>query len=545
MTDQTPPKPRFQLPLIFAAVLAGGMFIGQQLPRYDENVRFLPKGYESGQAAGTLDEIMRYIEARYVDTVNLDDVKKGAITHLLEQLDPHSVYISPEELEQVEEDMSGNFEGIGIEFLIVDDTIQVVTPLSGGPSEAAGIQAGDKIVTIGDSVVAGVKISNASIFKRLRGPKGTGVKIGILRSAEKNLRHFNIIRDVIPVHSVDVAYMLDDKSGYIKINRFSAQTYQEFMEALRPLVEEKGMQNLVLDLRGNPGGYLNEATEMLSQFFGDDKLLVYTQGRTEARRDYKSNGRARFNIQNIAVLIDEGSASASEIVAGAIQDHDRGWVIGRRSFGKGLVQEQYPLSDGGALRLTVSRYYTPSGRSIQREYKNDKNYEHEAERRLENGELSDASKIIVADSTKYYTGLGRVVYGGGGVTPDVFIPLDTSFANDYFFEARQHLAQFASRWMEGRDRSAFPENADAFVRQFQVNDAMMEEFVSYLEKQGVARNDKQLARCQAELRLQLKARIGKALFQDEGLYKVLNDDDPAVEKAIRVLRSGEPVAGKR
>ncbi|MCK6694175.1 MAG: S41 family peptidase, partial [Thermoanaerobaculia bacterium] len=385
----------------------------------------------------------------------------------------------------------------------------------------------------------------ASIFKRLRGPKGTNVKIGILRGAEKNLRHFNIVRDVIPVHSVDVAYMLDDKSGYIKINRFSAQTYQEFMEALRPLVEEKGMQNLVLDLRGNPGGYLNEATELLSQFFGEDKLLVYTQGRTEARRDYKSNGRARFNIQNIAVLIDEGSASASEIVAGAIQDHDRGWVIGRRSFGKGLVQEQYPLSDGGALRLTVSRYYTPSGRSIQRAYKNDKDYEHEAERRLENGELSDASKIAVADSTRYYTGLGRVVYGGGGITPDVFIPLDTAFANDYFFDARQHLAQFASRWMEGRDRSGFPSGADAFVRQFQINDAMLEEFVSYLEKQGVARNDKQLARCQAELRLQLKARIGKALYQDEGLYKVLNDDDPAVEKAIRVLRSGEPVAGKR
>lgn len=545
MTDQTPPKPRFQLPLLFAAILAGGMFIGQQLPRYDENIRFLPKGHEASQAAGALDEIMRYIQARYVDTVNLEDVKKGAITHLLEQLDPHSVYISPEELEHVEEDMSGNFEGIGIEFLIVDDTIQVVTPLSGGPSEAAGIQAGDKIVTIADSVVAGVKISNASIFKRLRGPKGTSVKIGILRGAEKNPRHFNIIRDIIPVHSVDVAYMLDDKSGYIKINRFSAQTYQEFMEALRPLVEEKGLQNLALDLRGNPGGYLNEATELLSQFFGDDKLLVYTQGRTEARRDYKSNGRARFNIQNIAVLIDEGSASASEIVAGAVQDHDRGWVIGRRSFGKGLVQEQYPLSDGGALRLTVSRYYTPSGRSIQREYKNDKDYEHEAERRLENGELSDASKISVADSTKYYTGLGRVVYGGGGITPDVFIPLDTAFANDYFFDARQHLAQFASRWMESRDRSGFPDNADAFVRQFQVNDAMLDEFVTYLEKQGVKRNDKHLARCQAELRLQLKARIGKALFQDEGLYKVLNDDDPAVEKATRVLRSGEPVAGRR
>lgn len=545
MSDQTPSQPRVRLPLLLAAVLAAGMFIGQQLPHSGPPVRFMPKGHAGNEAAGALDEIMRYIEARYVDTVDMADVEAGAITHLLEQLDPHSVYISPEELEHVEEDMSGNFEGIGIEFLVVDDTIQVVTPLSGGPSEAAGIQAGDKIVTIADSVVAGVKINNASIFKRLRGPKGTTVKLGILRGREKNLRYFTIARDVIPVHSVDVAYMLDDKTGYLKINRFSATTYQEFMESVRPLVEDKGMQNLVLDLRGNPGGYLNEATELLSQFFTDGKLLVYTQGRTEERRDYKSNGRARFNIQNIAVLIDEGSASASEIVAGAVQDHDRGWVIGRRSFGKGLVQEQYPLSNGGALRLTVSRYYTPSGRSIQRDYKNDADYEHEAERRLENGELSDASKISVTDSTKYYTGAGRVVYGGGGVTPDVFIPLDTSFVNDYFFEARQHLAQFASRWMEGRDRSGFPGNADAFVRDFRITDAVLNEFVAYLEGQGVARNDAHLAQCKAELALQLKARIAKALYQDEGLYKVLNDDDPAVEKAIRVLRSGEPVARKR
>ena len=545
MIDQTPPKSRVQLPLILAAVLAGGMFIGQQLPRYEQNVHFLPNSYKTGQAAGALDEILRYIDAKYVDTVDLDEIKEGAITHLLEQLDPHSVYISPDELQHVEEDMSGNFEGIGIEFLVVDDTIQVVTPLAGGPSETAGIQAGDKIVTIADSVVAGVKVNNASIYKRLRGAKGTTVKIGILRGVEKNLREFNVVRDVIPVHSVDVAYMLDDKTGYLKINRFSAPTYQEFMESLRPLVEEKGMRNLVLDLRGNPGGYLNEATELLSQFFADGKLLVYTQGRTEERREYTSNGRARFDIQNIAVLIDEGSASASEIVAGAIQDHDRGWVVGRRSFGKGLVQEQYPLSDGGAIRLTVSRYYTPSGRSIQRDYKNGKDYDHETDRRLENGELSDASKITVEDSTKYYTGSGRIVYGGGGITPDVFIPLDTSFANDYFFDARQNLAQFASRWMEGRDRSTLPATADAFVRQFQVSNPVFEEFISYLEKQGVARNDKQLAECQAELRLQLKARIAKALFQDEGLYKVLNDDDPAVEKAIQVLKSGAQVARRQ
>jgi carboxyl-terminal processing protease len=541
--EQKPSKFQVRLPLILAATLAAGMFIGQQLPRYDQNIRFLPGG-QAGPVAGTLDEILRYIEARYVDTVSAGSLKNGAIEHLLEQLDPHSVYITPEELAAVEDDMSGGFEGVGIEFLMVDDTIQVVTPLSGGPSEAAGILPGDKIVTINDTVVAGVKIDNGKIYKKLRGPKGSPVRLGVLRGREKSLRSFTIVRDVIPVKSVDIAYMLDDKTGYVRINRFSARTNQEFLESLRPLADDKGMQNLVLDLRGNPGGYLEEATDLLSQFFSDGKLLVYTEGRTEKRRDYKSNGRAQFNIQNVAVLIDEGSASASEIVAGAVQDWDRGWVIGRRSFGKGLVQEQYPLGDGGALRLTVARYYTPSGRSIQRDYKHDRDYDHEAERRYENGELSDATKIKPADSTQYFTGAGRVVYGGGGITPDVFIPIDTSFANDYFFDVRQLVPQFAARWMESHERSAFPSTVQDYVRSYSVSDEMLNELVAFAESHEVPRNDAELKQCRAELKLQLKARLAKILFQDEGLYAVLNDDDPAVAKALQVLRSGEPVAKK-
>lgn len=543
MSEQQPPsKFQIRLPLILAATLAAGMFIGQQLPHYDKNARFLPGG-QAGPVAGTLDELLRYIEARYVDTVSAGQLKNGAIEHLLEQLDPHSVYITPEELEAVEDDMSGGFEGVGIEFLMVDDTIQVVTPLSGGPSESAGILPGDKIVTINDTVVAGVKIDNGKIYKKLRGTKGSTVQLGVLRGKERSLRAFHIIRDVIPVKSVDIAYLLDDKTGYVKINRFSARTYQEFAEALGPLAE-KGMQNLVLDLRGNPGGYLEEATDLLSQFFPDGKLLVYTEGRTEKRRDYKSNGRAKFNISNIAVLIDEGSASASEIVAGAVQDWDRGWVIGRRSYGKGLVQEQYPLGDGGALRLTVARYFTPSGRCIQRDYKHDRDYDHEAERRLENGELSDASKIKYADSTKYYTGMGRIVFGGGGISPDVFIPIDTSYSNEYFFGVRQHIPQFAARWMESHERSTFPGDLQAFVRNYSIPDAMLNDLITYAEKQGIARKEAELKQCGTELQLQLKARIAKILFHEEGLYSVLNDDDPAVEKALQVLKSGEPVAKK-
>ncbi len=533
------PKLQTRLPLIMAATLAVGMFIGQKLPHYDRN--FSLESHNTG-ASGALDEILRYVEAKYVDSVDIEHLRITAIEHLLDGLDPHSIYISPDEIKAVEDDMNGEFEGVGIEFIILDDTIQVVAPLSGGPSEVAGILAGDKIVTINDTVIAGIKIETGKIYNRLRGPKGSKVKIGILRAHETTLRYFEVARDVIPVKSIDAAYMLDEHTGYMRVAHFNSNTYQEFMQFLTPLVEEKGLKNLVLDLRGNPGGYLEEATEMLSQFFPDGKLLVYTKGRVGQRKDYKSNGRARFDIQNVAVLIDEGSASASEIVAGAVQDWDRGWVIGRRSFGKGLVQEQYPLSNGGAMRLTVARYFTPSGRCIQRDYKHGQDYDHETERRLKNGELSNASKIQQADTTKYYTGQGRIVFGGGGVTPDIFIPIDTSFSSVYFTALRQQIPQFMSRWMENQNRATMTSTLTEFAKTFVVSDQMLEELVTYAEKQGTKKSPAELAKCRAELKLQLKARLAKTLFGDEGLFKVLNDDDPAVEKAIQVLKSGQPVA---
>ncbi len=537
------PKLQVRLPLLLAVTLAVGMFIGQLLPHHDRDIRFFPSS-SAGPVSGALDEIIRYIQEKYVDTVDVTALKTGAIDHLLQQLDPHSVYITPDEVQAVEDDMNGGFEGVGIEFIMVDDTIQVVTPLVGGPSEAAGILPGDRLVRIGDSLVAGVKVDNGKIYRLLRDKKGTQVRLGIIRGQEKVEREFLVTRDMIAMHSVDVAYMLDDRTGYIKVNRFSANTQEEFMENLRRLVEDQGMQHLVLDLRGNPGGYLQGATEMLSQFFPDGKLLVYTKGRTDEPKEYKSNGRARFNIQNVAVLIDENSASASEIVAGAIQDWDRGWIIGRRSFGKGLVQEQYDLHDGGALRLTIARYYTPSGRSIQRDYKHDPDYNRESERRLKNGELSDPARIKLADTTKYYTGQSRIVFGGGGITPDVFIPIDTSFANPYFQKVRGFIPQFIARWMENRDRTTLPADLEDFVQSFTVSDALLEELVAYGEKQGVPRVPAQLAPSRTELKLHLKARLAKVLFKEVGMYKVLNDDDPAVEKALQVVRSGEPVAKK-
>lgn len=537
--NEQSPKLQTRLPLLLAAALAVGMFIGQQLPHYDRNFRL-----ESKRAfnSGTLEEILRYVEAKYVDTVDVESLRTRAIEQLLDELDPHSVYISPDELKAVEDDMNGEFEGVGIEFIVLDDTIQVVAPLSGGPSEVAGILAGDKIVRINDSIIAGIKIETGKIYNKLRGPKGSKVKIGILRGKETTLRNFDVERDVIPVKSLEVAYMLDENTGYFKISRFNSNTYQEFMQSLTPMVEEQGLQTLVLDLRGNPGGYLEEATEMLSQFFPDGKLLVYTQGRSGQRKDYESNGRARFDIHNVAVLIDEGSASASEIVAGAVQDWDRGWVIGRRSFGKGLVQEQYPLSNGGAMRLTVSRYFTPSGRCIQRDYKNGQEYDHEAERRLKNGELGDASKIKQGDTTKYYTGQGRIVFGGGGITPDVFIPVDTTYSSKYFSDVRQEIPQFISRWRETHDRATLPATLTEFVHKYTISDQMLEELATYAENHGTPKNPGDLAKSRAELKLQLKARLAKTLFGDEGLFRVLNDDDPAVDKAIQVLKSGQPVA---
>ena len=539
MSDQ-PNNSGFQtrLPLILALTLAAGMFIGQQLPR--TNAHFSQRSNMAANGGSVLDEIMQYVSARYVDTLNVNNIKDKAIQSVLDQLDPHSVYISPEEAQAVEDDMNGSFEGVGIEFIMLDDTIQVVTAMSGGPSETAGILSADKIVMINDSVVAGVKIDNGKIFKKLRGPKGSLVKLGVLRGQETALRQITVTRDKIPVQSIETAYMIAEQTGYVKVNRFTSKTYTEFMEAIRPMIEEKGMINLMMDLRGNPGGYLEEATQMLSQFFPEGKLLVYTEGRTDSRQEYKSNGHARFNIQNIAILIDEGSASASEIVAGAIQDHDRGWVVGRRSFGKGLVQEEYPLSNNGRLRLTVARYYTPSGRCIQRAYKDNKNYDDEESNRLASGELTGTTKIKIVDSTQYYTGMGRVVYCGGGITPDVFIPLDTSYFSPYFTEANRYLPQFLSRWMEQHDRAALPTSINQMML-YKVGDNIVEDFVQYLQKQGIKKNEAQLSTCRQEIKLRLKARMAHILFNDEAQFRVINDDDPTVEEALQLLKKGGPV----
>lgn len=535
-----PNKFSIWLPLLFAIVLVTGMLLGM---RMQSNMPKLVVEQEApgpeGIGQGKVEEILRYVEAKYVDAVDKEALTQEVIDDLLSRLDPHSNYISAEELQAVNEQLKGNFDGIGVEFMVLDDTIVVVTPLAGGPSETAGILSGDRIVQIADSTIAGVGMDSDDIIKMLRGEKGTDVQIGILRGKETKLRQFTVTRDEIPMNSVDVAYMLDANTGYIKVNRFSATTYEEFMKALEELVENQGMEDLVLDLRHNPGGYLQQATNMLSQLFKEkDKLLVYTEGDAVSRSEYTSTGRNFFDVEDIVVLIDEGSASASEIVAGAIQDHDRGVIIGRRSFGKGLVQEQYKLRDGAALRLTVARYYTPSGRSIQKPYDDPEAYEHEMYDRYETGEMEAARNILIQDSTEYYTDNGRIVYGGGGIMPDVFVPIDTLTLDEDYLTLRQYVPQYVFRYLgEEADPAALTEQGlDRFVTSFSIDDALLQGLITYAEEHGDPLTADALSEpVKRATKHMLKARIAKQLFEDEGYYKVWNMEDAMVKEALKAI----------
>ncbi|NUO02811.1 MAG: S41 family peptidase [Saprospiraceae bacterium] len=532
------------MPLALSVVLVLGIIIGGRLQQIAPAVYIDRTDDYQSQVwkQGTIEELIRYVEAKYVDSTDRQALTAAAINSILNDLDPHSSFIPAEELAEVNDQLEGNFDGIGVEFLMLDDTIVVVAPMAGGPSEAAGILAGDKIVQIEDSIIVGHNLKAEDIINMLRGEKGTEVKIGVLRAGEKRIRKFTVKRDKIPVHSVEVAYMLNKNTGYIKIIRFSANTYEEFMKGLEAL-SAKGLKNIVLDLRYNPGGYLQQATNMLSQFFKEkDKLLVYTQGRTVSRTDYKTTGRPLYDIDNLVVLIDEGSASASEIIAGAIQDHDRGLIVGRRSFGKGLVQEQYRLSDGSALRLTVARYYTPSGRSIQKPYKGNAEYEEDVFNRYQSGEIFSADKNVVKDSTKFYTSGGHVVFGGGGIMPDVFVPVDSTLMNDYYLELRQQVSGFVFNYMQQHEKSFKGYQLASFRNNFYTSDEIYRQFLKYAEAKGVKKRNKEGASIKKEIKLFIKARVARHLFGEEGFYTVWNDADNVVKKALELLGNPDPIA---
>jgi carboxyl-terminal processing protease len=496
---------------------------------------------QTGAAASKLESLLYHIDRMYVDEVNKDELVEAAIVRMLEQLDPHSVYIPKEELEEVNEPLKGNFDGIGVQFNLIRDTIYVVDAIAGGPSERLGIRAGDRIITINDTTVAGVGFKNSDVMSRLRGRKGTKVKVGIQRRNEPELLEFVITRDKIPIFSVEAAYMATPKVGYIKVSRFSATTMKEFRTKLSEL-KAAGMQDLILDLQGNGGGYLRTAIEMSDEFLGDRRLIVYTEGRNAPRDETFATKEGGFEKGRLAVLVDEGSASASEIVSGAVQDWDRGLIVGRRSFGKGLVQRPVMLPDGSAVRLTVSRYFTPSGRCIQKSYEEGvEAYQQEKSQRLQSGELTSADSLHPADTVKYYTMNKRVVYGGGGISPDLFVPIDTSQSSNYFGQLvrRGVLNTFALQYVDEQRTQllkSYP-SPKAFLDGFTVSDALLELLVAAGESEGVNREDTGITRSRELIDTRLKALIARDLWDTSAYWMVINAENPVDRSFQRALEA--------
>jgi carboxyl-terminal processing protease len=517
-------------PLIYGVLIALGIFIGIWLKPGTTN-RSLFGG------SGKFNEVFSIINQAYVDTVDLESLEEKTLNEMLTNLDPHSVYIPAKDLAQANEQLEGNFEGVGIEFNILNDTIMVVSAINGGPSQELGIQAGDRIVEVDTQNVAGVGIKNERVLKLLRGPKASKVNVVIYRPVSARKIPFTITRNTIPIHSVDVSMMLNDETGYVKISRFAANTHEEFLEAVNQL-KLKGLQHLVLDLRDNPGGYLTAATEICDEFLDDHKMIVYTQGRTQPRSEYTAERKGIFEKGKLIVLINEGSASASEIVSGAMQDWDRAVLVGRRSFGKGLVQEPFSLRDGSAMRLTIARYYTPSGRCIQKPYDIGYDaYEEEVYHRYEAGELQDSSKMKQQDSTVYKTQNGRKVYSKGGIMPDVFVPIDTSFRNNYYIEilASGAINQFAYKYVDAH-RSALKQYVDVEQFKLRFNEDLVPAFTQYAADKGIQSTPADRQKVKVFLGRQLKALIARQLWRDNGYFYIVNSSDPVIEKALDAVK---------
>ena len=495
---------------------------------------------ESAQKFGTL---MRYVSQVYVDSVDIETLTEQAIVNMLEDLDPHSVYFSADELKEADEPLNGNFEGIGVQFNIFKDTIMVVSPISGGPSEKLGIRSGDRIVEVDGENAAGIGITNRDVMKMLKGPKGTIVQVGIRREGVKDLLLFDIVRDKIPIYSLDAAHMVDDHIGYIKVSRFAKTTMDEFRQAILELQGE-GMQDLILDLQGNGGGMLRTAIAMSDEFLSGDKLIVYTEGRAFEREDTYAQTTGLFEKGRLVVLIDEASASASEIVSGAVQDWDRGLILGRRSFGKGLVQRPLRLPDGSAVRLTVQKYYTPSGRCIQKPYDDGvEAYRKEKFERYERGEFMTLDSLDLPDSLMFNTRLlNREVYGGGGILPDIFVPLDTTFNSETFSRilrkglcSRYALEQVDAHRNEWDERH---QDEDDFVAHMRFSQAEMAAFKAFVISEGVEIDDTEWARSLPAIEWRLKAFFGRNIYENRTFYRVIGGLNEALQEAKRVLNDG-------
>lgn len=527
-------KSKYLLPFFLSLALVIGILVGfiVSVNSFGKTSVFVKTEYNK------INNILDFAHIYYVDSIDREELEEMAIEKLLSQLDPHSYYISSKELSSVNEDLQGNFEGIGVEFSILEDTIMVVNPISGGPSEEVGIMAGDKIIMIDDSLVAGVGVKNPDVMKMLKGPKGTQVKVSVQRSGNQKL-DFTIKRAKIPIVSIDAAYMVDNEIGYIRINRFSATTYDEFAKSLREL-QAIGMKKMIIDVRQNPGGYLGAAVQIADELLDGKKIVVYTEGKNSKKMNYYAERPGYFEEGDLVILIDQNSASASEILAGAVQDWDRGLIIGRRTFGKGLVQEQFTLNDKSALRLTVARYYTPSGRSIQKPYNKNEEYYDELYTRYENGELLELEKVVIEDTTQYFTiTKQREVFAGGGIMPDIFVPLDTVLFNIYVNRLRSFVPEFVYGYFaDNKEKFSNYKTAVDFNNRYQIPDVLFTQFIQFSKSKGWEGSETELPKHKNQINQVLKAFIAKQLYKNEGYFRVMNEKDPMVIEAVKQIKKG-------
>ena len=539
-TEAANRKPSALQPLFFAGTLIVGMFIGTNLG--DRNLFQVKTGTEENP--NKLVSLIDYIEDHYVDSVDKKKLIDDAIGSILKNLDPHSYYMDPEDLAQAQEQLEGKFEGIGVEFMIYKDSLVVVKTVPGGPSEKAGLKAGDRIVEVEGKAISGKELDSEKAQKLLKGKGGSEVVVAVTRRGNEKSLPFTITRGSIPIESVSASFMVNDTTGYVKVERFAQTTYDEFYEATKTL-ENKGCKKLVLDLRGNGGGLLDQATQMIEEFLPKDKTIVYTEGRHSAKEVIKSSKRGEFINMEVVVLIDQGSASASEIVAGALQDWDRSTTVGRRSFGKGLVQHEVELPDRSALRLTVARYYTPTGRCIQKPYGDSIDYAGDFHNRLVNGELTVADSTHYPDSLKFVTPGGRVVYGGGGIAPDVFVPLDSTYLNAILGELTYAgiIRQYSFNYIDVK-RKEFEKYKDGkeFVKKFQVSDAMVTELLGMAKAEGIAVTSANQKKFSAELKNRVKAQLARHLYDDNTMYQVLLESDKDFKKAMEVSKGSVKIA---
>ncbi|TFV92183.1 S41 family peptidase [Algoriphagus kandeliae] len=539
MSNTKNSKAQIRLPIFLALAISAGIWIGATFAEPEKNQNDLRA------ALYKMQEIMTYINRDYVDSVNTTELVEYGITKMLENLDPHSSYIPARDASLAQSQLDGEFDGIGVEFGIIRDTIYVVAPLTGGPSEALGIQSGDQIINVDGETVAGIGITNRDVFDLLRGPKGSKVIVDIKRKNQPELITYEITRDKIPQYSINASYMINDEIGYIKVTRFAATTYNEFQEAVTDL-KNQGMKKLVIDLQGNPGGYMGAAINIADEILGDRDLIVSQEGKVQ---QYSQKAYAfrpgLFEDGSVIVLVNEGSASASEILAGAIQDNDRGLIVGRRTFGKGLVQMPIDLSDGAELRLTIARYYTPSGRSIQKPYdSNYEAYERDWIERYEHGEFFSADSIKFNDSLKYETKKGRIVYGGGGIMPDYFVPLDTTYSSAYVTRlfnsdsSREFVLDFSNKHKDDFADMSLEE----YYRSYEVSDAMLRDLIAIGEKNKVKFDQEDFNQSKDYLKILIKAHLGRQLYDDDAFYMVINDINEVYQQAIKLFDEADRIA---